>query len=154
MKNIHVLPTDKSSRLHTYKGALNLAAGEFVAPTIVKNDLINLNIYITSNEEIKEGDWVIKISSIYKGGGIAQKYSFIDAQFEDIIFKKIILTTDASLDGVQAINDEFLKWFVKNPNCEFVEIDTYSKKIGVETDINGYREINVFDNNYKIIITQ
>ena len=54
MKNIHILPTDKPSRLHTYKGVLNLAAGEFVAPTIVKNDLINLNIYIISDKEIKE----------------------------------------------------------------------------------------------------
>ena len=123
MNNIHVIPTDKPSRLHTYRGVLNFTVVEFVAPTIVqKNVLINLNIYITSDEEIKEGDWVIKISSIYKGGGFAQKYSFIDAQFEDIIFKKIILTTDASLDGVQVIDDNFLEWFVKNPSCEFVKI--------------------------------
>jgi hypothetical protein len=125
MKNIHLLPTDKSSRLYTYKGVLNFTAAEFVAPTIVqKNVLINLNTYIISNDEIKEEDWVIKISSIYKGGGIAQKYSFIDTQFEDIIFKKIILTTDQDLikDGVQAIDDEFLEWFVKNPSCEEVKI--------------------------------
>jgi hypothetical protein len=39
--------------------------------------------------------------------------------------KKIILTTDQDLikDGVQAIDDEFLEWFVKNPSCEFVEVD-------------------------------
>jgi hypothetical protein len=39
--------------------------------------------------------------------------------------KKIILTTDQDLikDGVQAIDDEFLNWFVKNPSCEEVEID-------------------------------
>jgi hypothetical protein len=38
--------------------------------------------------------------------------------------KKIILTTDQDLikDGVQAIDDEFLEWFVKNPSCEWVEI--------------------------------
>lgn len=36
----------------------------------------------------------------------------------------IILTTNKLLikDGVQAIDDEFLEWFVKNPNCESVEI--------------------------------
>jgi hypothetical protein len=36
---------------------------------------------------------------------------------------KIILTTDQDLikDGVQAIDDEFLEWFVKNPSCEEVE---------------------------------
>jgi hypothetical protein len=92
---------------------------------------IGKNIYITNDEAIKEGDWVIKISSLYKGGGIAQKYSFmnaiysfIDAQFEDIIFKKVIITTDQNLiaDGIQAIDDEFLQWFVKNSNCESVDV--------------------------------
>ena len=39
--------------------------------------------------------------------------------------KKIILTTDQDLikEGVQAIDDEFLEWFVKNPSCEWVEIE-------------------------------
>jgi hypothetical protein len=38
--------------------------------------------------------------------------------------RKIILTTDQDLikDGVQAIDDEFLEWFVKNPSCEEVEL--------------------------------
>ena len=119
MKNIHVLPTDKASRLHTYKGVLNLAANEFVAPTIVKNDLINLNIYITSDEEIKEGDWFYTsqyntIDKLYSNGVINANYC-----------KKIILTTDQDLiaDGVQAIDDEFLEWFVKNPSCEWVEVE-------------------------------
>jgi hypothetical protein len=44
---------------------------------------------------------------------------------------KIILTTDQNLikERVQAINDEFLEWFVKNPSCEEVEVlhqDVYS----------------------------
>jgi hypothetical protein len=39
--------------------------------------------------------------------------------------KKIIMTTDQDLikNGVQAIDDEFLEWFVKNPSCEDVEIN-------------------------------
>jgi hypothetical protein len=39
--------------------------------------------------------------------------------------RKIILTTDPRLiaDGVQAIDDNFLEWFVKNSSCEFVVID-------------------------------
>jgi hypothetical protein len=38
---------------------------------------------------------------------------------------KVILTTNKLLikDGVQAIDDEFLEWFVKNPSCEEVEVD-------------------------------
>lgn len=41
----------------------------------------------------------------------------------EVGYKKIILTTDPDLiaDGVQAIDDEFLEWFVNNPSCEFVE---------------------------------
>jgi hypothetical protein len=37
-------------------------------------------------------------------------------------YKKIILTTDQDLikDGVQAIDDEFLEWFVSNPSCEYI----------------------------------
>jgi hypothetical protein len=39
----------------------------------------------------------------------------------------IILTTDQDLiaDGVQAIDDDFLKWFVKNPSCENIEINDW-----------------------------
>jgi hypothetical protein len=103
--------------LHTYKGVLNLAADEFVAPTIVKNDLINLNTYITSDEKPKEGDYcfctienrVIR-NQVHKNVPNSRK--------------KIILTTDPDLiaNGVQAINNEFLEWFVKNPSCEHVPI--------------------------------
>jgi hypothetical protein len=41
--------------------------------------------------------------------------------------KKIILTTDQDLivDGIQAIDDEFLEWFIKNNSCEEVEIEDY-----------------------------
>jgi len=83
---------------------------------------INENIYITNDEEIKEGDWVycktenrVLISNV--------SYSKLEDRF------KIILTTNQDLikDGVQAIDDEFLKWFVKNPSCEFVEVDSFVK---------------------------
>jgi hypothetical protein len=112
MKNIHVLPTDKPSRLHTYNGVLNLAAAEFVAPTIVKNNLINLNIYITSDEEIKEEEYGIDIrdSKVFKcERTLSNHYEFGVLQFQKSYCKKIILTTDQDLieDGVQAIDDEF-----------------------------------------------
>jgi len=139
MKNIHVIPTDKASRLHTYKGILNLAADEFVAPTIVKNDLINLNIYITSDEEIKEEDWCVDTYKLKNNHNPIFKWSDkfkVDA-------KKIILTTDQSLDDVQPIDDEFLEWFVKNPSCEEIEL---KKGFADGTDW-GY---NFLD--YKIII--
>lgn len=124
MKNIHLLPTDKPSRLYLHSNN-ELQIRSNIIRTSEEYLGSNQHIYITSDEEIKEGDWVVKISSLYKGGGNIQKYSFIDAQFEDITFKKIILTTDQDLikDGVQAISDEFIELFVKNLNCERVDIN-------------------------------
>jgi hypothetical protein len=145
MKNIHVLSSDKPSRLHTYKGVLNLAAGEFVSPTIVKNDLINLNIYITSDLEIKEGDWCVDIYKLKNNHNPIFKWSDkfkVDA-------KKIILTTDIDLikDGVQAIDNKFLEWFVKNASCEFV-------KIVDDVECLPMPNIHIHKRIYKIIIPQ
>jgi hypothetical protein len=117
MENIHILPTDKPSRLCIdYKN--NLCLSESDLPYVKSNEWKTFpqNIYITSDEEIKEGDWCIDDEGIVKctahAGAMNHYYS------------KIILTTDDQLikDGVQAIDDEFLEWFVKNPSCEFVEV--------------------------------
>jgi hypothetical protein len=110
MKNIHILPTDKESRLWTNNLKRRLVLDEFPFhhPTNIAK-----NIYITSDEEIKEGDWH------FKNDKMVTKSHIIDNTC-----KKIILTTDQDLikDGVQPIDDEFLEWFVKNPSCEFVEV--------------------------------
>ena len=67
--------------------------------------------------------------------------------------KKIILTTDQDLiaDGIQAISDEFINWFVKNPSCEEVEVSDYIKQIGWESDENG-RDMILNKRFYEIII--
>ncbi len=128
MKNIHVLPTDKPSRLALQldcKPNYNLQLSK------IEDDWTfnwqNQNIYITSDEEIKEGDCILLPNNeiIVLPTGLSQVplnnfirgYSLSDC-------KKIILTTDQDLikDGVQAIDDEFLKWFVKNPSCQEVEV--------------------------------
>jgi hypothetical protein len=85
----------------------------------------------------KSGDW-----SLYAGCKLHKC-------IEDIIgdeFKKIILTTDQDLikDGVQAIDDEFLEWFVKNPSCEEVEVvmNLCFLKVKIkESGIYGYKII-------------
>ena len=88
----------------------------------------NVNIYITSNEEIKEGDWVIQINFEKTNTQVIKcqtQSQTIIANSKDGSFtkNKIILSTDQDLikDGVQAIDDEFLEWFVKNPSCISVE---------------------------------
>lgn len=117
MKNIHVLPTDKPSKLFYLASNLHLEQGQLISPKNYQN------IYITSDEEIKKGDWCYDdfLKSVFQANSIigvkTQKTS-----------KKIILTTDQDLikDGVQAIDDEFLEWFVRNPSCEEVEVQKWS----------------------------
>jgi hypothetical protein len=110
MKNVHLLPTGKKF------------AG-----------ISAENIYITSDEEIKKGDWCLdKFNQRWKLEDkklIAFDSKGIKRFSTDNILghecKKIILTTDADIikDGVQAIDDKFLEWFVKNPSCEWVEVE-------------------------------
>jgi hypothetical protein len=111
MKNIHIIPTDKPSRLFKVSGELKLTRNfDFY------NGSEYQHIYITSDEEIKEGNWFI--DDKYK-----QPMKYFGEGSLLISSKKIILTTDQDLikDGVQAIDDEFLEWFVKNPSCDFAE---------------------------------
>jgi hypothetical protein len=139
MKNIHVLPTDKPSRFfNTNKGQYNFR--EHYVPDTIQT-CKNHNIYITSDEEVKDGDWCY-----YENGDLKGVHKVVNGQRPKTIFlKKIILTTDQDLikDGVQPIDDEFLEWFVKNPSCETVEIK------------NGWGlEIDIETPYYKIIIPQ
>ena len=115
MKNIQVLPTDKPSRLYLHSdNELQLRTN--IIRTSEDYLGSNQHIYITSDEEIKQGDWCI-----YKTGEII--HYLVKLNTDNL--KKIILTTDQDLikDGVQSIDDEFLWWFVKNPRCESVEVE-------------------------------
>ena len=147
MKNIHVIPTDKPSRLHYSKVKTE---NEIAYKLILKSELSKCNdgllssqrnIYITSDEEIKgygEVVFDIKNNKVVKWEHpIATTTPY---------FKKIILSTDQDLikDGVQAIDDDFLEWFVKNPSCEEVEVKDVFKSSPI-----GFG--NAFDY-YKIII--
>jgi hypothetical protein len=142
MKNIHILPTDKPSRLVLSNNSIL---------TIIEESNYNfshiksVHIYITSDEEIKL-DWYLDttVNMLFKNDKI-----FLNG----FGYKKIILTTDPDLikDGVQAIDDEFLEWFVNNPSCEEVEVERV-----VVYDDNNYGNGEIFHSNkkfeYKIII--
>ena len=108
MKNIHVLPTDKPSRLYYWEDKLVLGN--------LATTPMNRNIYITNDEEIKVGDWFYNsfLNEILK----------MDVLDYSNFRKKIILTTDQDLitDGIQSIPNEFLEWFVRNPNCDNVQV--------------------------------
>jgi len=111
-KNLWLLPTDKPSRLYLSDYGKELNLGDYP----LRNYITGQNIYITNDEEIKDC-WVLNTNT--------NEVYFIEGYYGiQPIAKKIILTTDVKLikDGVQAIDDEFLEWFVKNPSCEVVEI--------------------------------
>ena len=118
MKNIHVIQTDKPSRIYLIKSnnKLGITSNN---PEFTENfgsGTQNQHIYITSDEEIKKGDF------FYSVRGHIEKAIINYPKGEH--FGKLILTTDQNLIkyGVQAIDDEFLEWFVKNPSCEEVEV--------------------------------
>jgi len=116
MKNIHLIPTDKPSRLIIYSTLLN----EFrLLDAPIDGWKHKRNIYITSDEEIKEGYYLDLTHNI------VMKSVFYPSSDKNC--KKIILTTDQDLikNGVQAIDDDFLEWFVKNPSCEFVDVNDW-----------------------------
>ena len=142
MKNIHVLKTSKPSKLlkdlvdKTYQFKKEATFGNRIE--------LPLNIYITSDEEIKEGDWWlnIKTNDVDKCTHKSEVSVYNSQKYQHI--KKIILTTDQDLikDGVQAIDDEFLEWFVKNTSCEkagVINTFDYNKKHFVEH--SGYKII-------------
>lgn len=125
MKNIHVLPTDKPSRLRYNSFDKTYQLCEF--PKYHTDIKSTYDIHITSDEEIKERDWVITPNP-QKPLEKVTKETYLPHYNKK---KKIILTTDQDLikDGVQAIDDEFLEWFVKNPSCEEIEVnyDSFEK---------------------------
>jgi hypothetical protein len=132
MKNLHLLPTEKPSRLYKFANELHL-------DTIPKDYYKKYNIYITNDEKPKSEDWCLsKLNEVVRFG----------KKFTSSLYKKIILTTDQDLiaDGVQAIDDEFLEWFVNNPSCESVVVNFNYKKF-------RWSELNK-SQCYKIIIPQ
>lgn len=137
-RNLWVITTDKPSRLRIGNNG-NFVIGLAQSATVSKNDsYTNQNIYITSyNADINENDYIIT-----KDGRLVEVSYLLSKDLEGA--SKIILTTDVDLnkDGVQAIDDEFLEWFVKNSSCEKVNVNGIS-----DVALGGFADVC-----YKIII--
>jgi hypothetical protein len=129
MKNIHILPTDKPSNLAYYQESTSYNKAILQIVKFESFDYKYQHIYITNDEEIKEGCYVPWKNQIFKVDS-ENAYSGtnnITLKYAKKHCKKIILTTDQDLikDGVQAIDDEFLEWFCsKNGKVDFVEVIT------------------------------
>jgi hypothetical protein len=144
MKNLFVLPTPNPSRLvKFFTNKFHLC--KEILP--IHDEEEYQNIYITDNSEIKKGDWiVIKNIELNRVSTIKceteNQVLIANSKSDYNIKKKIILTTDQDLiaDGIQAIDDEFLEWFVKNPSCEKVEVYK-DKRLEIEQDFHFYEII-------------
>jgi len=119
MKNIHILPTENPSSLFEIDGHLIINKEQLIQPKYYRN------IYITSDEEIKDSEIGTKVCIFKSDSGritcLAGKgYGRVRTIGK---YYEVILTTDQDLIkyGVQAIDDEFLEWFVKNPSCESIK---------------------------------
>lgn len=144
MKNLHLIPTDKPSRLYyngrSYKDANNTTVMDwYISSAGYKPH----NIHITSDEKPKKEDWcyslfsgkIGKVDKDYENGAISIKFGSDYTEASSIRnYLKITLTTNQDLikDGIQAIDDEFLEWFIANPSCEEVEIYEVNGKLFAE----------------------
>jgi hypothetical protein len=157
MKNLYLLPTDKPSKLYKVKGKYFI--DEYPVQSVNAG---NQHIYITNDSDIIVKDYVVVSCSEVNieevrivTGYYNEQFLFDDkSQIHIDYCKKIILTTDEDLiqNGVQAIDDKFLEWFVKNQSCEFVEVvSNYRVKSGtIEEHKQGVAGYEYYE--YKIII--
>ncbi len=130
MQNLFLLATDKPSRLFIDVDNNKL--------TITNNPIggeymMNQNIYIISNEEIKEGDWcimtndygdnyLVRVISLKCIGGKEIRVQLLLNGKENTPLlekcEKIILTTDQDLiaDGIEQISEDTLLKIVEHIN--------------------------------------
>jgi len=177
MRNVHVIPADREPvrgdvlLRHIWKNSPNecISWWRYNETVDIDNvrqyttlngsfrDIVSAfkvqNVYITSEEEIKDGEYGICLNLVREGFKSHQAVFKMDSEQRQAMEElggqkkaevlKVILTTDQDLikDGVQAIDNEFLEWFVKNPSCGFADISTYH----IKGDISGKLH-------YKIII--
>ena len=147
MKNIHILPTENYSPLvHSTSRYGGFFKSEHYSPMKEMGDSYQ-HIYITSDEKIKEGDWFMDVDELE----ILKASENVELHLVNVLkpnYKKIILTTDPSLDGVQKIDDEFIEWFVNNPRCEEVVVKKGKMKLNDDGEEYGFPDMSL----YKIII--
>jgi hypothetical protein len=171
--NVVMLPTESNSGLLLGKsktGKLVQYNTEFTFP---KNDIYNENqhLYILSNEEIKEDNWCIDITT----NRIFQFKN--EKHYQNCDFKKIIATTDSSLNptGDKGIIAHAFKEEIPQIPQSFIEdfIQSYNQgnvisKVLVEVEfivtnedwskrpviVDGYYQIKLNQNNEISILTE
>jgi len=147
MKNIHLLRTNLSRLYYSISmSGYNLKLSAI--PYHQSSEIRPQHLYITSDEEIsglENNIWVYNNDRVW----LWENTMALRSNNKP---KKIILTTDTTLikDGVQAIDDDFLEWFVKNPSCEIVEVER--GYLGMGGFVKSNEPISKDKIEYKIII--
>jgi hypothetical protein len=135
-KNIFLIPTNNPTKLA--KTDVDIL-GMYKVEQIAKYGT-NQKLYITSYEKVGVGDWYINVNDnfVCKSNQIKKGNRY-----------KIILTTDECLikEGIQAIDDDFLKWIIENPTCEFVRVNDICDNVYVDNFLATSTHIK-----YEIII--
>jgi len=152
-QNVFLIPTEKWSPLvHSTNKHGGLFKSEHYSPMTEFGDLYQ-HMYIISDEKPAIGDWSINRTSPYKHMELCKIDNDIEVNRYVLSVhndcKKVILTTDIDLikNGVQAIDEEFIDWFIKSP--ERVSVRTIRKYE------NFSEKTNMFETSYyKTIIPQ
>lgn len=110
MKNIHILQTDKPSRLWMSKlGNIGRCNDTKPINKVLGNNIL---IYITFDEYIHSGDYLIHDGVVYNCMTCCEDFIHLKGleSLNREQCKKIVLTTDPVLikDGIQRIDDNFL----------------------------------------------
>ena len=136
MKNIHLVLAGES-RLSLNRSYRDYAIGTEVSKpywiysqykhhmSVTDASVRPHNMYITNEEKFIRDEYITDGIEVIKATPkLVNAQGLVDRRD----WKKIILTTDQDLikDGVWGIEDGFLKWFVKNPTCEYVELKGYA----------------------------
>ena len=128
MKNVHLLATPNPSRLYYLGNSSELTLSKYTS-LFRAFERSTQHLYITANGKFNRGDYVTDGIEVMKASP-----KLVDAQglIDRREWKRIILTTDTALinEGVQAIPEEFLKWYIKNQNCEKIETVEKSRCCG------------------------
>ena len=128
MKNVHLLATPNPSRLYYLGNSSELTLSKYTS-LFRAFERSTQHLYITANGKFNRGDYVTDGIEVMKASP-----KLVDAQglIDRREWKRIILTTDSALinERVQAIPEEFLKWYIKNQNCEKIETVEKSRCCG------------------------
>lgn len=118
-KNIWLIPTENKTRLFKDHDGFYTGKNHQTGHSI-NSSVTGIDVYITNDEKIEADDYYIDALTnfVHKAGATPVTMK---------CFKKIILTTDVSIDIIQNVPFKFLDWFCEESNkigkpIEFIEV--------------------------------